>query len=186
LTGQPAAVVHQETTRAGELVGLLGDHPNRQFLAGEVGAGQLVGLDGLRIVHVNDGRLGLVAPRLQFLEGILGNVIGLGAPWGVIVGSHRHPLRNSCSKALYQRRTRQPNDSCPNNRPGGVSYITARGVGWGFPMHGGSTVQEWSRSSPTAPRSTNTVAPSDVVISCPRSSCSRCWPSPRRWCGRSR
>src|SRR6478735_5973962 len=37
--GQPAAVLHQETHRAGELVGLLGDDFDGQFLAGQVGTG---------------------------------------------------------------------------------------------------------------------------------------------------
>ena len=34
-------MVHKETTRAGELVGLLGNHPNNELLAGEVGAWEL-------------------------------------------------------------------------------------------------------------------------------------------------
>ena len=69
--------MHQEAARARELVGLLRDHPHGQLLAGQVGAGQLEGLGGLGLVNVYDRRLGLVAPSLQFLERILGNVVGL-------------------------------------------------------------------------------------------------------------
>ncbi len=81
--------MHQEAARARELVGLLRDDPHRQLLAGQIGAGQFEGLGGLRLVDVHDRRLGLVTPRLQFLERILRETsVGLGAPWGVVIGSH--------------------------------------------------------------------------------------------------
>src|SRR4029077_21034743 len=76
--------------RARELVGLLRDHAHRQLLAGEIGAGQLERFGGLGLINVKDCRLGLVQPRLQLLERILGNVVGLCAPWGVVIGSHSH------------------------------------------------------------------------------------------------
>ena len=63
LARQPAAVVHQEAAGAGELVALLGQHPDRQFFtgqAGQVGAGQLQRLGQLGLVDVDRRR---TAPR---------------------------------------------------------------------------------------------------------------------------
>ncbi len=54
------------------------------------GAGQLEGFGGFGLIDIYDRRLGLVTPRLQFLERILGNVVGLSAPWGVVIGCHPH------------------------------------------------------------------------------------------------
>ena len=85
---QPAAVLDQETHRAGELVGLLRDHLDGQFLAGQVGAGQFETLRGVALVDVDDGRLRLVPARLQFLEGILGRLLGLVPAGCVVIGSH--------------------------------------------------------------------------------------------------
>ena len=60
-----------------------------------------------------------IAPRCGapsvLLERVLGHLVGLRTPWGVVVGSHRSPGSppQPCDRALYQRRTHPPNDSCP-------------------------------------------------------------------------
>jgi hypothetical protein len=66
-----AALMHQEAARAGELVGLLGNHPDRQLLTGEIGAGKFERFRRFGFVHVDDSRLRLIAPCLEFLKGIL-------------------------------------------------------------------------------------------------------------------
>src|SRR5690348_4064279 len=56
LAGQAAAVVHQETAGAGELVVLLGQDANGEFLAGhagQVGSWQLQRLVQFGLVHVD-------------------------------------------------------------------------------------------------------------------------------------
>ena len=50
--GQPAAVVDQKATAASEFVGLLGKHLDHEFLAGEIGVGQVVGIDRIDVVEV--------------------------------------------------------------------------------------------------------------------------------------
>src|SRR5690606_8111658 len=95
---QPAAVVDEEAARAGELVGLLRQHLDRELLAGQVGARQLEALRRLRLVDVHDRRLGLVATGLQLVERVLGQVVGFAAPRRVVVGRHRsHPLTHMSS-----------------------------------------------------------------------------------------
>lgn len=44
---------HQEAPGAGELVGLPGQHPYRQFLMGEIGSGELEGFGRLDLVLVD-------------------------------------------------------------------------------------------------------------------------------------
>src|SRR3954452_2858407 len=91
LTGQPAAVVDQETARAGEFVVLLGQHPDGELLAGqagEVGAGKFEGLVELGLVHVDRPGLGLGATRLQFFERILAQFVDFTATRCVVVGGH--------------------------------------------------------------------------------------------------
>src|SRR5690349_7240333 len=78
----------QEATRAGELVGLFRDDPDRQLLAGQIGSGQFERFGGFRFVDVDNRGLGLVTSRLQFLQRILRDVVALGAPRGVVIGSH--------------------------------------------------------------------------------------------------
>lgn len=58
----------EEAARAGELVGLLRDDAHRQFLAGQVRAGQFEGLGRFGFVDVDGRRLGFVAPSLEFFE----------------------------------------------------------------------------------------------------------------------
>jgi hypothetical protein len=57
--GQLAAVMYEETARAGELIGLLGNHSNGQLLAGQVCSGKLEALGLFGLVDVN-ARLALV------------------------------------------------------------------------------------------------------------------------------
>src|ERR1044072_7757810 len=102
LLGQPAPVMHQEALRARELVGLLGHDANRQVLtgqAGEVCAGQLEALRCFGLVDVDDPGLVLVAARLEFLERVLGEVVGLATAWRVVIGGHglAPPLPNVCA-----------------------------------------------------------------------------------------
>ena len=85
--------MHQETARAGELIGLLGHHPDREFLARQVSAGQLEVLGRVGFIDINDGGLRLVASCFQFLQRVLGNLVSLRTPRGVVIGSHGHPLR---------------------------------------------------------------------------------------------
>ena len=59
-----------------------------QFFAGQVSAGELEVLRGIRFVDVDDSRLRFVPPCLELLQRIFRYVIGLRPPWGVIVGSH--------------------------------------------------------------------------------------------------
>ncbi len=46
-------MMDEEAARAGELIGLLGQHSNHQLFAGQVGAGQLEVLRGLRLIDVD-------------------------------------------------------------------------------------------------------------------------------------
>src|SRR5690242_4340297 len=71
---QLAAVVDQVALATGELVGLPRDHPDRQLLTGEVGAGQLEALGLFGLVDV-DARRGLVdTPGLELLDRVLGEI----------------------------------------------------------------------------------------------------------------
>jgi len=58
-------VLDQEADGTGELVGLLGDHLDGEFLAGQVSAGEFETLCGIALVDVDNCRLGLVATRLN-------------------------------------------------------------------------------------------------------------------------
>ena len=51
--GDAAAVLDQETRRAGELVGLFRDHRHRQFLPGQIRAGQFHAFGGVALVQVD-------------------------------------------------------------------------------------------------------------------------------------
>src|SRR4051812_12113501 len=86
--GELTAVVHEEAARAGELVALLGQHADRQLLARQVCARQLERLVEVSFVDVDAARLRLGAPRLQLLEAVLTEVVGLGAAGLVVVGGH--------------------------------------------------------------------------------------------------
>ena len=53
VSGDPAAVVHQETRRAGELVGLLRNDRHGQYLPGQVRARQVDALGGVALLQVD-------------------------------------------------------------------------------------------------------------------------------------
>src|SRR5690625_892294 len=104
LLGQLAAVVHQEAARAGELVGLARKHPNRQLLAGEVGAGEFHPFRDLVGVDVYGAGALVDATRLQLLQAVLVDVL-VGLTRAVVIGGH---LADSiplvlCLVARYQR-----------------------------------------------------------------------------------
>src|SRR5664279_519709 len=65
---ESAAVLDQETHRTGELVGLFRDDLDGQFLPGQVSTGKFETLCGVALVDVDDRRLRLVAPCLQFFK----------------------------------------------------------------------------------------------------------------------
>src|SRR3954452_10802754 len=89
LARELAAVVHQEATRARELVRLARQHPHCQLFAGQVCAGQLEGLGEVFLVDVHGARLCLGAPSLELFEAVLVEV--LVDPRAVVVGSHLCP-----------------------------------------------------------------------------------------------
>src|SRR6478609_555701 len=97
---EPAAVLHQETHRAGEFVGLLRDDLDGQLLAGEVGPRQLETFRGVAFVDVDNRGLSLVPTGLQFLERILGRLVGLITARCVVIGSHCLFLTSSSSTRL--------------------------------------------------------------------------------------
>ncbi|ALM37960.1 hypothetical protein SFR_1345 [Streptomyces sp. FR-008] len=80
-------MVHQEAAHAGELVLLLGQHPDGQLLVGEVRSGKLEALCGLELVDVDRGGGLVVPPGLQFLDAVLVEVV-IGLTWGVVVRCH--------------------------------------------------------------------------------------------------
>src|SRR5690606_12132791 len=96
LPGQLTAVVHQEAAHAGELVLLLGQHPDGQLLVREVRSGQFQALGGLELVDVHGGRRLVVAPGLQFFQTVRVDVV-VGLAWSVVVGCHaRSPPLGVC------------------------------------------------------------------------------------------
>ena len=88
LRGQLAAVVDQEAAAAGELVALLRQHPDGELLPGQVGTGQLERLVEVGLVDVDRAGLGLRPARLELLEAVLADLVGLGASRLVVVGGH--------------------------------------------------------------------------------------------------
>src|SRR6478735_1944126 len=87
LVRELAAVVHEETAHAGELVQLLGLHLDRQLLVREVSAGKLEGLGCFGLVLVDLPGVLVVTPRLELFEAVL-VLLFLGLPRCVVVGCH--------------------------------------------------------------------------------------------------
>jgi len=54
LPGVAVAVLNEEAARAAELIGLLGNDPDRELLTGQVSAGQLHRLGGVDLIHRPD------------------------------------------------------------------------------------------------------------------------------------
>src|SRR4029077_13113377 len=85
--GKLAAVMYQEAARTGELIRLTRNHPEREFLVGQIGPWELERLGDVIRIDVYRRR-GLVhPPRLQFLQAVLGNVV-VGLSRAVVIGSH--------------------------------------------------------------------------------------------------
>ena len=86
--GYLGPVADQEAGAAGELVGLLGDDDDRQFLVGKIGARKVDSLGGVVLVDVDNGGLGTAAAgRLECLQRFGGRLFFCLA-WGVVIGSH--------------------------------------------------------------------------------------------------
>ena len=81
LPRQPVAVLHQEARRAGELVGLLRNHPNRELFTREIRAGQFERVELVAVVDVDHCDRGVVAPARDCLERLFGDVVGFGLAW---------------------------------------------------------------------------------------------------------
>src|SRR6476619_5869442 len=84
---QLRAVVHQEAAHAGELVLLLRLDLDGQLLVGQVGAGELEGLSGLRLVLVDLAGVLVVPARLELLDRLFGLLVVVLAR-GVVIGRH--------------------------------------------------------------------------------------------------
>src|SRR3954453_9462145 len=89
----------EETPRTGELVTLVGQSADCEFLDGEFGPGELEALCGVGLVDVDGGGLRFVAPGLELLEGVLTHLVGLVAARGVVVGRAAVSPPRSCPVA---------------------------------------------------------------------------------------
>jgi hypothetical protein len=90
-----AAVLDQEAAGTRELVGLAREHPDREFLTGEVRSGQFVSVGGLGLVLVHGRGRGLVAAALELLDRVLGGVV-VGLPRRVVISCHQR----SCPRSI--------------------------------------------------------------------------------------
>src|SRR4051794_36077605 len=91
-----AAVADQEAAGTGELVRLAREHPDRQLLVREVGAGQLERLRGLGLVLVDLAGVLVVTTGLELLDAVFVELF-VGLAWGVVVSRHLVPRRHlSC------------------------------------------------------------------------------------------
>jgi hypothetical protein len=83
-------VADQEALHAGELVVLLGEHADGQFLVRQIGSRELESLrcDGLVLVHIHAAGHLLVALRLQLLDRVAADflILLLGR---IVVGCHQ-------------------------------------------------------------------------------------------------
>src|SRR6478735_2726786 len=87
LLGQLAAVMDEEATRTGELVGLARKHPDRELFVREVRARKLERLGKVGFVDVDSCRRLVRAPCLQLLEAVL-VLVTIGLAGSVVVGRH--------------------------------------------------------------------------------------------------
>ena len=153
--------MHQETAGTGELVGLFGDDPNRQLLAGQIGTGSSkFSAESVSSTSTTADCARSAAPEL--LERVLGHLVGLGTPRSVAVGSHRRsPLVTSARLCISVERIRQT-IRAQITRCSSVIYITTIGVRRracsSAARPPASRVQTWSLKSPKVPPSTSTVS----------------------------
>src|SRR5690606_30219271 len=83
----PAAVLHEEAARAGELIGLAGKDPHGELLAGEIGTGELIGIGRFGLILIDRRGGGLVATTLQLLDRVFAGVVVVLAR-GVVISGH--------------------------------------------------------------------------------------------------
>ena len=83
----------QEAAGAGELVGLLGHHPDGEFFIEEVRTGELVGLHGVGLVDISGGGRRVDPAAREFVQG---RILGLHgcATRSVIVNGHGRAFRS--------------------------------------------------------------------------------------------
>ncbi len=84
---QLTAGLDQEAGGARELIGLLGQNPNRQFFVREVCSGQLKGFSRFDLVLIHLAGVLVIAPRLEFLERIFTRFLFIFTR-GVVVSGH--------------------------------------------------------------------------------------------------
>ena len=83
----------EKARRTGKFAGLTRKDTNRQLLMGKVSTRQLESLSGLDLVLVDLSRVLIVALVLEFLDGVLTDLL-ISLTRSVIIGSHGHlPVR---------------------------------------------------------------------------------------------
>src|SRR5579875_156712 len=97
--GELAPVMHQEAARAGELVRLPRDHPERKLLVGQIRPGKLQSLRRVVRIDIDRGRRLVHPPRLQFLQAVLSKIL-VRLSRAVVIGGHpAHPPPSSCASS---------------------------------------------------------------------------------------
>jgi len=96
--GELAPVMHQEASRTGELICLARNHPEGQFLVGQVSTWQLQRLGNVVGIYVDRGRRLVKPASLEFLQAVLGQLI-VGLARAVVVRCHVGPTppRSLCA-----------------------------------------------------------------------------------------
>jgi hypothetical protein len=92
LPRQPVAVLDEEAARAGELVALLRDHANGEFLTGEIGARQFEVLEFVAVIDIEYSGRGVVATTGQLLERFIDDIIGFLLAGRVVISGHFRPF----------------------------------------------------------------------------------------------
>jgi len=90
LPGAAVAVLNEEAARAAELIGLLGNDPDRELLTGQVSAGQLHRLGGVDLIH--RPRPGVVAHHPHQRSRVVHQLIPHRRPGGVVISGHHTVL----------------------------------------------------------------------------------------------
>ncbi len=90
LPGVAVAVLNEEAARAAELIGLLGNDPDRELLTGQVSAGQLPRLCSVDLIHCP--RPGVVAHHTHQRSRVVHQLVSSGRPGGVVISGHHTVL----------------------------------------------------------------------------------------------
>ncbi len=90
LPGVAVAVLNEEAARAAELIGLLGNDPDRELLTGQVSAGQLHRLGGVDLIH--RPRPGVVVHDTHQRSWVVHQLVSSGRPGGVVISGHHTVL----------------------------------------------------------------------------------------------